>query len=112
MSQDEMLDSGGSPPILPQNNLLVRTANTDSHGFHEDCAVACIGLRHILQPRSPFCSRLYGYRFNSISVRKIMFNLSGLSGLECEDVELPRRKIEIEALRNQIRSLPAVGCVA
>ena len=60
----------GSPAVLALGDLDVRPADADGHGFHEDRALAGVGLGDVLEPGGPGLAGLDCDRLHDVASRK------------------------------------------
>jgi len=56
-----------SPAVFALDNLDVRPANADSHGFNQDRAFTHIRLWNLFVPGGPGCFRFYSNRFHHVT---------------------------------------------
>ena len=67
MSQHQTRLSRRRPAVFPFGDLDVRSTDSGGNGFHEDRALAQIGLRKIFVPDCPGLFRFYRNRFHGVT---------------------------------------------
>ena len=67
MAQHEARLARRRPAVFPLDDLDVRSTDTDGDGFHEDRALAHIGLRKIFVPGCPGLFGFYSNRFHDVT---------------------------------------------
>ena len=67
MSQHQTRLARRRPAVLPFSDLDVRSTDSGGNGFHEDRALAYIGLRKIFVPDCPGLFGFYRDRFHRVT---------------------------------------------